>query len=144
MKTKTELSIEIAYRIASMLNHEIETNGEIKINNKTIWSGFLHQMDNEVWMGVIDVLETLCEQHPALFKHYDEKNIEDARRALDKYSAYYDQVLDMRNRHLDHKKLAWRLLMTTREVWNRACDIHLPNSDKSKVLNNFGDILDVR
>lgn len=144
MKTKTELSIEIAYRIASMLNHEIETNGEIKINNKTIWSGFLHQMDNEVWMGVIDVLETLCEQHPALFKHYDERNIQDARRALDKYSAYYDQVLDMRNRHLDHKKLAWRLLMTTREVWNRACDIHLPNSDKSKVLNNFGDILDVR
>ena len=141
MKTNTELSIEIVYRIAAMLNLEIETNGEIKINNKTIWSGFLHQMENEVWYGIIDVLETVGKQHPHLLKQWDERNIQEAKQALDKFSPYYDQVLDMRNRHTNHKKLAWRLLMTTREVWNRACDIHLPNSDKSRVLNNFSDII---
>jgi hypothetical protein len=125
-----------------MLNHEIEKSGEIKINNKTIWNGFLHRMDNEVWLGIVELLELLAEQQPQLFKPWDERNIEDARRALDKYSPYYDCVLDMKNRHLDHKKIAWRLLMTTREVWNRACGIHLPNSDSSKVLNNFGDIIE--
>lgn len=141
MSTKTELSTEIAYRITAMLNHEIETNGEIKTNNTVIWQGFLHKMDNEVWEGIVDLWEQLSEQHPHLFKHHDERNIADARRVLDKYSNYYDKVLDMRNRHVDHKKIAWRLLMTTREVWNRACDIHLPNDNKSKVLNRFDDVV---
>jgi hypothetical protein len=142
MKTNLELSIEIAYNIAKMLNHTIETDGEIKINNKTIWKGYLHQMDNNVWYGLVDLLEQLQQQSPGVFKPYDEKNLADARAALDKHSPYYDNVLDMKNRHLDNKKIAWRMLMTVREVWNRCCDIHLPNSDKSKVLNNFKDIIE--
>lgn len=141
MSTNTKLSIEVVHRIAKFMNHQIESHGETKINNKEIWHGFLHKMNNEVWMGIVELWEQLSEQHPHLFKHWDERNIQDARAAIQKYSPYYENVLDMKNRHLDHKKIAWRLLMTTREVWNRCCDIHLPNSDKSKVLNCFSDLI---
>ena len=143
MSTNTKLSIEIAYRITTFLNHQIETHGETKINNREIWHGFLHQMNNEVWDGILKLWEELSQQHPELFQNFHLANIAEARKILDTYSPYYDNVLDMKNKHLDHKKVAWKLLMSTREIWNRCCDIYLPNSDKSKVLNSFSEFLTV-
>jgi hypothetical protein len=139
---KTELSVEVIYRIARMLNTEIESNGQIQLNNKKIWEGFLHQMPNEVWRGVLETLALLNYQHPELFEYNHVTAIELGLGALDKYDSYYDNVLDMRNRHLDHKKIAWKCLMTTREVYNRCCDIYLPNSDVSKVKTTFSSIFE--
>lgn len=139
-----EVSVELAYRIADMLNQEIKKQGEIKLNNKTIWKGFLHQMANEDWLYLIALMEELGDQQPWLIKPWDERVLREARRTIEKFSPYYDRVLDMRNRHLNHKKLEWQLIMTVREVWNRACDIHLPNKDSSKTVQDLSEIFEVQ
>lgn len=140
--TNTELSIEIMHHIQRMLNNQIENQGAIKINNKTIWNGFLHKMDNSVWRGCLETLQQLEEQSPALFDSYHRDAVAAGLKALDKYEQYYDRVLDMRNKHVDHKKIAWRCLMTIREVMNRATGIKLDNSDASRVKTQFGDLFE--
>jgi hypothetical protein len=141
-QTNTELSVEIICRLAENLNQIIRTTGEIQINNKTIWDNILHRMDNSVWRGVLETLATLYTQQPSLFKNYHVEAITEGLQMLDKFEEYYDKVLDMKTRHLDHKKTAWRCLMATREIYNSATDTHLPNSNRSKVKTQFGDLFD--
>lgn len=135
--TALALSVEIMVRIQRMLNLEIQKHGELSINNKTIWQGFLHQMDNNSWSACIEALELLMLQHPLYFQSYHEKNIETAQAAIIKYGDYYDNVLDMRNRHLNHKRIAWGCLMSIREILNAVEGIRLPNSDSSKVKGSL-------
>ena len=138
----TKTSVEVIYHIARMLNNEIETNGELQINNSKIWDGYLHQMDNETWTGVLVTLKQLNLDHPKLFKLYHSDAIDDALEAIIKFGDYYDSVLDMRNRHVNHKTLAWKCLMTIREVYNNACNIHLDNSDASKVKSTYRSLFE--
>lgn len=138
--TRTELSVEIIYRISEFLNNEIRQYGETQKDNPRIWQGFLHKMDNTVWRGVLETLSELSQQHPRLFKIEHLRAIDEGLTLLDKYDTYYDRVLDMKNRHVDAKRVAWKCLMTTREVYCAACNIHLPNSDKSRVKSTFGEI----
>lgn len=142
MATQLELSVEIAVRITKMLNDQILKTGQIQLNNKVIWDGMLHKMDNEVWRGILTMLVELNEQHPRLISLQDLRNISDALALLDKYDNYYDRVLDMRNRHVDAKKTAWRALMTTREIICRCWDLDLPNEDRSRVLSNYDNIFE--
>ena len=142
MATQLELSIEIAVRITKMLNDIILKNGQIQLNNKTIWDGMLHKMDNEVWQGIITMLLELNAQHPRLLTIQDVRNISDAQGLLDKYANYYDRVLDMRNRHVDAKKTAWKTLMTTREIICRCWELDLPNEDRSRVISNYDNIFE--
>lgn len=139
-QTTRELSIDIMRHIQRTLNNIIETQGEIKINNKTIWQGYLHQMDNHVWRGILETLNQLSEQSPQLFSQYHLLAIEQGLAALDRFDMYYDNVLDMKNHHLNHKKIAWKCLMTVREIMNTAHDIRLPNCDTSRVKTNLGDL----
>jgi hypothetical protein len=138
--TRTELSVEIIYRISEFLNAEIRQHGETQKDNPRIWHGFLHKMDNSVWRGVLETLALLSKQHPELFKIEHLTAIDEGLTLLDKYEDYYDRVLDMKNRHVDAKRVAWKCLMTTREVYCAACDIYLPNKDSSRVLTTFGEI----
>lgn len=135
-----ESSVEIICRIAEMLNNEIRIHGTLPYNNKNIWDNCLRQMSNPVWRAVLETLDELSTQHPRLFKieHYDA--IESALRALNKFDSSYDRVLDMSNRHLQHKKIAWKCLMTIREVYCAAVELDLPHSDSSKVKTTFDDI----
>lgn len=131
------VAVEILTRIAKMLNAEIETSGEIQINNKTIWEGYLHKMDNAVWTACLEALVELNQQHPEMLTMSDYASVETALKTVRKHQDYYDRVLDMRNKHLDHKKLAWRAFMTIREVVNRCWDLDLPNSDTSKITSKY-------
>ena len=138
----TKTSIEVIHHIAKMLNNDIETNGELQINNKTIWDGYLHQMDNATWTGVLITLKQLSLDHPKLFKIYHTDAIDGALEAIVKYQDYYDAVLDMRNRHVNHKQIAWKCLMTIREVYNSCCDIYIDNADTSKVKSSFNSLFE--
>lgn len=139
-QTNTELSVEIIARISETLNHLIRTEGEIQINNKTIWDNILHRMDNSVWRGILETLHRLYNQHPNLYRNYHIEAIEEGLSLLDRYDQYYDSVLDIRTRHLDHKKCAWRCLMSMREIYCAALDINLPNSNAGKIQNEFGNL----
>lgn len=136
-ETTRELSAEIMIHIQRMLNLQIQTNGAISINNKTIWDGFLHKMNNEVWLGCLETLWELSQAHPQYFQPFHVTAIDRGLTAIYKYAPFYDRVLDMRNRHLDHKKIAWQCLMTIREVLNNIEGIRLPNDDKAKVKTHL-------
>lgn len=140
--TNTQISVDIACRITKILNDEILKSGQIQINNKTIWDGMLHKMDNSVWRGILEMLTELNEQSPGMLTLQDLRNIQDALKLLDKFEDYYDSVLDMKNRHVDAKKVAWKTLMSTREIICRCWDLNLPNDDKSKVLSNYGSLFE--
>ena len=142
MSTNTQLSIEIMYKLKEFLNNEIRQNGEIQINNRRIWDGWLHKMDNEVWRGILLTLDLLRSQQPQLFTMHQHSAIDDGLALLNKYSDYYDKVLDMNNRHVKAKGVAWKCLHTVREVWNECVDERLPNLNTSKVTSTYGDIFE--
>ena len=142
MNTNTTLSVDIAVRITKILNDEILKGGEIQINNSVIWDTMLHQMDNTVWRGILEMLVQLNTQHQHLLTMNDMRAVSDALALLDRFENYYDSVLDMNNRHVQAKRTAWRALMTTREVICRCWDLDLPNSDTSKVLSNYGSLFE--
>lgn len=142
MNTNTTLSVDIAVRITKILNDEILKGGEIQINNTVIWDTMLHQMDNTVWRGILEMLVQLNTQHQHLLTMNDMRAVSDALALLDRFENYYDSVLDMNNRHVQAKRTAWRALMTTREVICRCWDLDLPNSDTSKVLSNYGSLFE--
>mgnify|MGYP003122823136 CR=1 FL=1 len=139
---KTETSIAVIEAIAEMLNTEIRKTGEIQINNSVIWDGYLHQMHNEDWRGVLTTLDTLHRQHPELFSMQNAEAVREGLELLDKFDQYYDRVMDMRNRHVSAKKTAWKCIMACREVWNQATDEYLPNTDESKTKTSFGDLFE--
>jgi hypothetical protein len=139
-QTNLELSIDIACRITHILNDEILKAGEIQINNATIWQGMLHKMDNEIWRGILEMFIELNQQQPQMLSIQDLGNVTDAVALLDKYDNHYDRVLDMKNRHVDAKKTAWRALMSTREIICRCWGLELPNSNSSRVLSTYGSL----
>lgn len=141
-QTNTALSVDIACKITALLNDEILKSGEIQINNKAIWDGMLHRMDNEIWRGILEMFEELNQQHGHMLTIQDQKNITDALHLLNKFAAHYDRVLDMKNRHVDAKKTAWRALMSTREIICRCWGLDLPNSNNSRVLSTYGSLFE--
>ena len=79
---KQETSIAVMQAIAEMLNTEIRKTGEIQINNSIIWDGYLHQMHNEDWRGVLETMSALSEQHPQLFTMQNSSAIQDGLNCL--------------------------------------------------------------
>ena len=139
-KVNTEIAVDIAYHIKEMLNNEIRKTGEIGINNKVIWNGYLHQMGNEDWRGILETWDTFKTQHPRYFKQSHCDAIDDGLALMDKFEPYYDRVMDMKNRHVQAKFLAWKCIMTIRETWNDAVGEYLPNLDESKVKTSYDQL----
>ena len=139
---KTETSIAVMEAIAEMLNTEIRKNGEIQINNSIIWDGYLHQMHNEDWRGILETMHTLYQQQPQLFSMQNVSAITDGIELLNKFDQYYDRVMDMKNRHVSAKKTAWKCIMAIREVWNTATGEYLPNKNESKTKTSYGDLFE--
>jgi len=139
---KTETSIAVMEAIAEMLNTEIRKNGEIQINNSIIWDGYLHQMHNEDWRGILETMHTLYQQQPQLFSMQNVSAIQDGIALLDKFDQYYDRVMDMKNRHVSAKKTAWKCIMCIREVWNQARGEYLPNKNESKTTTSYSDLFE--
>jgi len=137
---KTETSIAVMEAIAEMLNTEIRKTGEIQINNSVIWDGYLHQMHNEDWRGILETMRQLADQQPQLFSMQNVSAIDDGLELLNKFEPYYDRVMDMKNRHVSAKKTAWKCIMAIREVWNQATGEYLPNKDDSRTKTSFNDL----
>jgi len=140
MKTNTELSIDIMARITQVMNEIITTSGEIQINNNRLWKGMLHQFDNTHWRGMISVLKRLNQQHPEMLDMDCVDALVSAEHLLDRYDAYYDAVLDVKNAKVNGKTVAWKLLHGVRETVCRCWGVDLPNADSSKKTSTFDDL----
>lgn len=134
---EARLTVEIITKMAQTLNNCILTEGQISINNSLIWNGWLHKLPNEVWYAIAEVILELAQQHPSMVRSRELETFSTVIDTLNKWAPYYDQVLDMRTRHVNHKPLAWRAMQETREIWCRCTDTDLPNTDDSKTTSTY-------
>ena len=112
--------------IADMLNGIIKDTGKaIDIDNKTIWSGFLHQreVDNEFWQQTLEAMEMLVREVPKKFRPFNRSALFDAREALAQHWEDNPRCMDMK----PNKGKTWRLIMTIREVINEINEVNIPN-----------------
>ena len=136
MTNQLEKGLDRWQEIATALNTIIKKEGQIEINNPTIWGGFLHKWENEDWEQALTAVATLLEQHPDLFKKFHKEAFRDAASTLVKHMDTTDRVLDKRM----FKKIAWRMIMTMREVWNEAQGNYVPNDKSARNLNEFNSL----
>lgn len=125
--------IDLWQTVAADLNNTILTSGEIQINNHHIWNTYLHKWDNEDWKGI---LAAVCELQASYSQYVDVNGERALRKTIEtilRWENHHERCLDTKK----HKKTAWRMLMTLREIWNAANGIDLPNSNKSRVKTNF-------
>lgn len=129
--TELESGVELWDQIATLLNTIIKEDGELAIDDKRIWDGFLHRWTNEEWMLLVQAAYKLFEQHPDLFKPFHKAALEDTILALAN-SKGNTRTLDTRK----NKPVEWKMIMMLREVWNAAQGVYIPNQpQKSNVVN---------
>ncbi len=138
---KLENRITLIVKIAQHLNNQIQLAGAIKPNNKGIWQAILHNLTNEQWRAILSTLEELMNKNPTIGNLGHLNTVETGLRTLKKYELY-DRCLDMKNHTANNKPIAWKCLMTIREVYNSACGIDLPNADSSRTTNTFKEIME--
>ena len=129
--TELEQGVELWDQIATQLNDIIKLDGELHIDDKRIWDGFLHRWTNEEWMLLVQAAYKLYEQHPELFKPFHKAALEDAILALSMAGKNL-RVMDTKK----NKGTEWKMIMMLREVWNTAQGVYIPNQpQKSNVVN---------
>ena len=129
--TELEQGVELWDQIATQLNDIIKLDGELHIDDKRIWDGYLHRWMNEDWMLLVQAAYKLYEQHPELFKPFHKAALEDTILALGN-SGKNLRTLDTRK----NKGTEWKMIMMLREVWNAAQGVYIPNQpQKSNVVN---------
>lgn len=136
--------------LAEYLNNKIQKDGQIQINQHGIWQKYLHKFTNEDWKSFVYVLEIVRITYPRYFKDNDENAMLAAIMALDNDELYIRMrdlndygytkkpilsVLDIpgdkgrKGRWNSTKGIAWKLMMTMREVHNRIAGQDVPNED---------------
>lgn len=126
MATELESAVDLWYEIATLLNTIIKEDGEISIDDKRIWDGYLHRWTNEEWMLLVQAVYELRINYPDLFAKYHTDALEATILTLS--AGHQDsRIMDKKK----NKGVEWRMIMTLREVWNKACDIYLPNQPTS-------------
>lgn len=125
--TNLEAGITLWSTAATTLNDIVYTTGTINKNNRKIWDGFLHSWDNTEWLLVLEALWHLKTEHPELFTRSDVDALKRASESLAKgIELGQTRVMDQSHKLNDNKSRAWRILMVSREVWNRAQGTEVP------------------
>lgn len=126
MKTPIERALDRWQEAADFLNEVIKQEGTIEINNRKIWSGILHDWDNEDWTLVLEAVGDLYTHHRGFFKSYHKEAFQNTVKTIIDRGHEHPRILDTKA----YKGLEWRMLMTLRELWNSATDQHIPQRKK--------------
>jgi hypothetical protein len=118
-------SIDLIINISEYLNRIIITSGPIKINNRDIWHNTLNCLNNQHWDGILETLTDLMVQNPQLGNPGHRTAITSARIAIATSGAKHQRILDTK----PYKTVAWRALMSMRELYCETINIQLPNGE---------------
>jgi len=114
MTTDELLTLDLWEDVAKTLNAIKQEPEGITVNDSRIWSGYLHRWHNSHWDRIIRLAIKLYQQHPEVFADYHIDALENLRIT-------YVNNMDI-PRCMDKKetkKIAWRWLMSMREIWNQ-------------------------
>jgi hypothetical protein len=123
MSQELEQGLDHWHSIAQCLNDEIRKSGEIAIDNRRIWDGYLHRWNNDDWAMILIAFDQLMTDHPNLVKPFHRDAFETAKGVYLDHCDDHARCLDTRQT----KRHAWRMIMSLREVWNAVNNINLPN-----------------
>lgn len=141
--TELEQGVELWHSLSQQLNDIIKQQGEITIDDKRIWNGYLHKWTNEEWQLLLTAMCELHLHYPEMFKRFHTTNIEAALATLLRQGKEHPRALDRKV----NKGKAWATIMTAVEVWNTACDINLVNQAQTrttKPTTTFHNVFELR
>lgn len=119
--------------ITDVLNNIITTTGrQIDRDEAAIWDGFLHQLNNDEWESMFMAFKELVAKHNIFLSHHQQRKFDDAYTTFKRDSLKRERCMDIRNKFMNTKNLAWGMIMTIREVVNQANKVDIPNVDAPK------------
>lgn len=145
-----EQGIALSRALTDLLNGICKEEGGIRRNDPRIWDDYLHKMTNEEWDDIITTLAAIEHTSPGTFYPQDLDVVTQAHEALiqsmAKDKSFVGRPLIARS---GNKTLAWRTIMTMREVVNRYSGEYIPNRPGNvedirdlKPATNFDEIFD--
>jgi hypothetical protein len=130
----TQDGLVLCEHITQVLNDIITKTGkQIDKDEPAIWDGFLHQLTNDEWESIFTAFKLLIEQHSIHLTHHQQRKFDEAYITFQKDKLKRDRCMDVRNRFMNTKTLAWGMIMTIREVVNQVNKTNIPNVDKPVV-----------
>lgn len=117
--------------ITDQLNDIILSTGKaIDKDNPKIWQGFLHQLTNDNWASMFEAFKHLVDSKGILLTHHQQQKFDEAYMTFHKDKLKRERCMDIRNRFMNTKTLAWGMIMTIREVYNQANNTAIANQDQ--------------
>lgn len=122
--------------VSETLNREILEGGQLQRDNLRVWD-MLHRMDNVIWQYYTDGVLVINREFGHLVTLDEIATVLEVQRILCNYghlSTSGNILTPQKTRKEPHnyKGKAWKLVNQGREIWCRAMQIDLPNSDTSK------------
>ena len=122
--------------ITDILNDLITSTGkQIDRNEKIIWDGFLHQVLNDEWESMFMAFKELVAKNNIFLTHHQQRKFDEAYLTFQKDKVKRERCMDIRNRFMNTKELAWSMIMTIREVNNLSKGRDIPNVDAPVVVS---------
>jgi hypothetical protein len=119
--------------ITDVLNDIIMSTGKaIDKDNPKIWDGFLHQLTNAEWELMFKAFLDTVANKALLLTYHQQQKFDEAYMTFNKDKLKREQCMDIRNRFMNTKTLAWGMIMTIREVYNLANGKNIANQDQPK------------
>ena len=122
-----ERGVDLWVEIARLLNEEIQAKGQITINNKRIWDGWLHRVNNDDWQAILLAFGILDKQTPGAIDMNQYRKFDEVLTAFDEYCDLHPRCMDIKSKSINTKIKAWGMIMVLREVYNKANDLWIPN-----------------
>jgi len=130
----TQDGLILCEHITQVLNDIITKTGkQIDKDEPAIWDGFLHQLTNDEWESMFTAFKVLIEQHKIHLTHHQQRKFDEAWITFQKDKHKRERCMDIRNKFMNTKTLAWGMIMTIREVQNQVNKKDIPNVDKPVV-----------
>lgn len=114
-----DLALDIWQEASNDLRTIIRTEGEIKINNKLIWNKYLHQWKNRHWELLLESGMMLAQQHPEMLTKFHGDALFEAWTTFQRYKDEHPRCMDQKSKDMNTKTVAWRWLMSMREIWDQ-------------------------
>lgn len=119
--------------ITEVLNRLItDTGRQIDKDEPAIWDGFLHQITNDEWESMFMAFKKIVDDHKIHLTHHQQRKFDEAYMTFQKDKVKRERCMDIRNRFMNTKTLAWGMIMVIREVVNASKGIEVANVDRPK------------
>lgn len=129
----TQDGLILCEHITQVLNDIITKTGkQIDKDEPEIWQGFLHQLTNDEWESIFMAFKHLVDEHSIHLTHHQQRKFDEAYMTFQKDKLKRERCMDIRNRFMNTKTLAWGMIMTVREVVNQVYKQDIPNVDKPR------------